>query len=134
MEVQAAPADEAHHPDLGMAALIDPPPPARSPAGEVGGPQEVRVLLQPPGDLLPAEGVVAQGDHVGPGGVELIHLPGEDARAGGVLPVDHGEMDVLELLQPTQGFGQMVQSLLPHHVAYGQDAIDHGPAPPCQVC
>ena len=124
VEVHAAAANQIQHADLDVPAGIDPPAPARHAASIVGGPQQIGVLLHPARQLQLAEGVVAQGDHVRPRLVELLHLPGQDAGERRILPVDHGEVDVLQLFQAPQAAGQMGQALLPHHVANGQNMID----------
>ena len=59
LPVQVAPADQGHHGDAEGPAVVHAAAPPRHPAGEVGGPQDVAVILQIVGDLHPAKGVVA---------------------------------------------------------------------------
>ena len=99
LPVQIAPADQRHDGDAQLAAVIHAAAAARHPAGEVGGPQDVAVVLQIVGDLHPAKGVVAQGDHVGSGGKQLVRLSGSQAGAGDILSVDHGKINAFQLLQ-----------------------------------
>src|SRR5699024_9532002 len=128
--VHLAPADEVDDPDAHpLWAVVHPPAPAGHPAGVVGGTEGVAVALQEVGDLDAVPGVVAQGDHVGPGVEDLPGLPGQNAHAGGVLPVDHGEVDVLELFQLPQVAAQVFHPGIPHHVAHGQYVQYHS-APP----
>ena len=128
--VHFAPADEVDHPDAqALRALIYPPAPAGHPVGVVGRAEGVAVVLQEIGDLDAVPGVVAQGDHVGPGVKNGPGLPGQDAHPGGVLPVDHGEVDVFQLFQLPQVAVQALQAAVPHHVAYRQDIQDHSLPP-----
>ena len=74
--------------------------------------------------------MVAQGDDVSP---RLQHPPGlggGDAHAGGVLPVDHGEVGPGVLPQLPQAAGQDVLASLAHHVAHSQYLQQHNKAPP----
>ena len=125
MEIQAAAADEVHDADVDMAAFVDPPAPAGGTARVIGGPQEVGILIQPICDLLFAEGVVPQGHHISPGGVEGLHLIGEDPHTGGILPVDHGKVDILEPFETAQVPLQVFEPRLPHHVSDSQNPIEH---------
>ena len=119
--VHLAPPDEVHHRNAQPpGAVVDPQPPAGDPAGVIGGTEEPGRLREEVLDLDAVPGVVPQGYHVGPGVVNGPGLPGQDAHAGGVFPVDHGKMDVVELLQGAKMARQKVQSLLAHHIAHGQ--------------
>ena len=88
-------------------------------------PQEIGIFLQAAGDLLLAEGVVPQGHYVRPGGVEGLHLVREDARHGGIFPIDHGKMNILEPLETAQVPLQVPEPRLPYHISYGQYPVQH---------
>ena len=65
--VQVHPAHQVHHQDVQPLAPVHPGPPARDPAGVVGGAEDARLLVQKSPDLDAVPGVVAQGNHVRPG-------------------------------------------------------------------
>ena len=124
--VHLAPADEVQNPHPQPAGgLVDPQPPAGDPAAVVGGPEQPGHIVQQVLDLDAVPGVVAQGDDVGPRLVDGLGLPGQDAQAGGVFPVDHSEVDLMKPLQGAQVVEEELQSLLSHHVAHGQHIEDH---------
>ena len=118
-------AHEVHHRDAHTLALEDVEAAAGEPAGVVVGAQESWLLLHVLGDLDAVPGVVAQGDGVGPGVKEPLGLTGQDAHAGAVFSVDHGEMDVVRRLQLAQAAGEDVLSAFAHHVAHGENVEKH---------
>ena len=119
--VHLAPADEVEHPDpQPLRAVEDSPAPAGDTAGVVGRAEDIAVVLQVVGNLKTVPCVIAQCDDVGSGGKDGVCLPGMDAHPGGILPVDNGKMDILQLLQSPQVPGKKLQSGVPHHIAHGQ--------------
>ena len=129
--IQLKPAHEVHHPQpQPLGPLIDPKAPAGEVGGKVGRPQDVGAVLQIVLDLQLVPGVVAQGDHIRPGVKNLLRVLGQQAQTGGVLPVDHGEVDVIFLLQGPQAAAQAVQAPLGHHIPHGKYIQQHGKVPP----
>ena len=129
VELQAA--HQVDHPDFQpLWPVVDPEAPAGHPSGVVGRAENIPVLLQKIRDLNAVPGVVAQGDHVGPGVVEAPCLPGCDAHHRGVLPVDHGEVDVLRLSQLLQAAGQNILAPLSAHIPHRKHIQQHGVSPP----
>ena len=118
-------ADEVHDPNPHCPQVENRRAPARGPAGEIRGPQEPGGLIQQFRDLHLAEAVVAQGHSVGPGVVDPPGLLRRQPHTGGVLPVDHSEADIFLPLQRPQAALQMGKAVLPHHVAYRQNVIQH---------
>ena len=102
---------------------------ARHSAGQVGGAQEPRGLIQHTADLHFAEGVVAKGHGVGSGVVDPPRLLAGQTHAGDVFPVDHGERNVFQLLQGPQMAFQMGETCLAYHIAHSQNGIEHGVPP-----
>ena len=123
--VQLRPAHQIQNGDAQPLAGVDAHAPARHPPGVVGGAENARLLVQIVPDLQPVPGVIAQGDHVGPGLQNAPGLGGGDAHAGGVLPVDHHKVGLRLLPQPVQTAGENVQAALAHHVANGQYIQKH---------
>ena len=120
--VQLTPADEVEHPDpQPPGPLVHAPAAAGHGRGKIGGAEDVGIFVQVTGDLEPVPGVIAQRDHIGPGGEDVVGLPGEDAHPGGVFPVDHGKVDVVLPPELPQAAGEQVQTGLPHHVAHRQN-------------
>ena len=114
-----------YHSDADASQVEDFTAVARSPAGVVGGAEEPGRVLQQIPNLGLAKGVVSKGHRVGPGVPDTLRLfPGE-AHAGGVFPVDHGKGDILELLQGPQDLFQVAKPGLSHHVAHGENVIQH---------
>jgi len=94
--VQLEPAHEVQHADpQALGAVVEAKAPAGEVGGVVGGPEDVGVVLQVVGDLELAPGVVAQGDDICAGVEDLLGVAGEKADAGGILSVDHGEVDLM---------------------------------------
>ena len=124
--VHGHPADQVDDPDLqphrpvkNTVAL------AGQPLGKVGRPQQIGAVVQVTCDLHLAPGVVAQGHHVGPGVKHLLHLAGQHADAGGVFPVDHGEVNTVLLFHPAQVSAEEDQAALRHHVPHCQHLENH---------
>ena len=102
---------------------------ARHSAGQVGGAQEPRGLIQHTANLHFAEGVVAKGHGVGSGVIDPPRLLAGQTHAGDVFPVDHGERNVFQLLQGPQMAFQMGETCLAYHIAHSQNGIEHGVPP-----
>jgi len=82
-------------------------PVARLGPEEVRGPDDELLLVEVGPDLAVAVGVVAERDHVDPGGEQLVRVLGRDAdAAGGVLPVDDHEVERELLAQPGEELAQ----------------------------
>ena len=125
LPVQVAPADQRHNGDAQRTAVVHAAAPPRHTAGEIGRPQDIAVVLQIVRDLHAAEGMVAQRDHVGPGGKQLVRLGGRQPGAGDILPVDHGKRNIFQLFQRRKVAAQMLQTVLAGHVTDGQNIIQH---------
>ena len=69
--------------------------------------------------------LVAQGDHVGPRVIQAPGLAGGEPHAGGVLSVDHGEVDVMLPLELPQAAGQDVLAALAYNIANRQNVQQH---------
>ena len=54
---------------------------------------------------------------------------GQQAQAGGVFAVDHGEVNIVFLFQPAQVPVQTVQPALGHHIAHSQEVKQHTVSP-----
>ena len=112
-------ANEIYHPDTQTTGtVINAPPSAGSPAGVVGGADNIWIALHIVYDLLFIPGMIAHGNHICTGGKDVISLPGHQTVAGGVFPVDHGEVNVIQLFQAAQPLGQELYAALTYHVAY----------------
>ena len=94
---------------------------ARLAGGVIQRAQDIGLLVQIIADLPVGKGVVAQGDHVGPGVKDLLRLAGGDAPAHGrgVFAVDHGEVGAHLLFQRAKAAVQDVHPGVAHHVADG---------------
>ncbi|MPM16535.1 hypothetical protein SDC9_62916 [bioreactor metagenome] len=74
--------------------------------------------------------MIAQGDHVRPRVEDRLRLAGEDADAGGVFPVYHGEMDILKALELPQMAAQIINTRLGADIPHGENLDDwHGNSP-----
>ena len=91
-------------------------------AQAAGGAGEI--ILQ----LRARPGVVAQRDHVRPGGEDLLALRGRHADDVGVLPVDHGKIDAVLLLHGAQRPAEVFQPRLAADVAHREHSDCHGVA------
>ena len=69
--------------------------------------------------------MVAQGDDIGSGVENELGLFGGKAHPVHILPVDHGEVDVVEAFQLPQMSVQKGEGAVAHHVAYGQKSKQH---------
>ena len=111
---------------------------ADAPAGalgaEVGRAQNLPPLFQVGLQLRPGPGVVAQGDHVRPRPEDGVGLPGGDAHHVGVLAVDHGEIDIIILLEIFQSVLQKSQARFAAHIAHGQYPHAHPVASAVSNC
>ena len=126
VEPELTAADQVDDGDLKpVPAVVDAATPAGGAPGEVGGAEDIGILVQIAGDLHPVEGVVAQCDHVGPGGKGGLRLLGRDPQAGDVLPIDHGEADVELGLDGAQVAGEHVEAVFAHNISDGKDAVLH---------
>src|SRR5439155_9484176 len=95
---------------------------ARRAGRVVGRPQQQVLLADVLDDLLLVPDVVAGGQHVGPLLERLLGDLRRDAEAaGGVLDVDHAEVDGVGLAQPGQELGEGGASGLAEHVAHHED-------------
>ena len=117
IEIHAAAADEIHHGDLTVVGFIDPNAAAGELGREVRRAQAALVVVQIGGDLPLVPGVVAQSDHIGAGVEDGLALRGRHAHHGGILPVDHAEIDFVLFPQFGQMFSQTIQTGGSHHIA-----------------
>ena len=113
--LECAAADEVHHAEPQAIEIENLAAMARHSAGQVGGAQEPRGLIQHTANLHFAEGVVAKGHG--------------QTHAGDVFPVDHGERNVFQFLQGPQMAFQMGETCLAYHIAHSQNGIEHGVPP-----
>ena len=94
--------------------------------------EDARALGQIGLELRACPGVVAEGDHVGPGAEDHVRLPGRDADDVGVLAVYDGEGDVIFLLEGLEPLFQTVETRLPADISHRQYFHDHGKALPTE--
>ena len=127
--LECAAADEVHHAEPQAIEIENLAAVARHSAGQVGGAQEPRGLIQHTANLHFAEGVVAKGHGVGSGVIDPPRLLAGQTHAGDVFPVDHGERNVFQLLQGPQMAFQMGETCLAYHIAHSQNGIEHGVPP-----
>ena len=127
--LQRTAANEVHHAEPQAIEVKNFAAMARHPAGQVGGAQEPRSLIQHTANLHFAEGVVAKGHGVGSGVIDPPRLLAGQTHAGDVFPVDHGERNVFQLLQGPQMAFQMGETCLAYHIAHSQNGIEHGVPP-----
>ena len=92
---------------------------------EVRRAEDARALVQIGLQLGARPGVVAEGDDVGPGTEDEIRLLRRDADDVGVLPVDHGEGDVMFRFIVLEPLLQAVESGLAAHIADRQNPDAH---------
>ena len=96
---------------------------ARRPGWKIHRAEQARRLRDKGNDLLAVPGVVAQRDHVRPGGEQrLRHVGAQPEAVRGILGVDDRQVDAQRRAQPRQGRRHRLATGAPDHVAQEQDA------------
>ena len=129
-EGHVAAADQIYHGEGADLGVVDPDAPARVEGGIVGGTENKAAAVQIVRDHLLVVAVVAQGDDVGACVEQLLRLPGRDAHAGGVFPVDHAEINAAFPADCVQPLLQILQAGRAAHVSHREYPEFHRILPP----
>jgi hypothetical protein len=115
------PAEQVDHQDAAARCGVEQP---RSPARAIGqrriveGPDQARLAHDIGQGLLLVPGVVAQGQAVGAGLEQFARgVLGDAETSGGVLGVDHHELQAQAAFQVRQMIGQTLAARTPDHVS-----------------
>ena len=106
----------AHEQAHSLRAVVDPPALSGCLRREIGRTEDVRAAVQIRHDLLLAERVVAERDHVRAGGEDVVRLPGQHAVAGGILAVHDDEIRAGVALDAAQQPVEGIDARLTDHI------------------
>ena len=120
IEIHAAAADQVDYGNGSGIGFENAAATARQLGREIGRPQAAVCIIQPCADLPAVPCVVPEGNDIGAGIEDLLSLTGRHAHHGGILTVDHTEVDPVFPAQAPKLLLQERKTRLSYHVTHCQ--------------